>query len=190
MPILGVIASSISGHLTPAYDSSSYYSIASVDLTSSASSVTFAGIPSGFKHLQIRAYARCDYAAEILDTYWTFNTDTSASYWAAKQLRANGSTLTATSDSANNASRVFVVPGTSTAANIFSAGIIDILDYANTNKYKTLRSLNGNDASGSGNIFYRSSLWMNTSAINTITITAESTSSFIQYSSFALYGVK
>jgi hypothetical protein len=38
-------------------------------------------------------------------------------------------------------------------ASVYSAGVIDILDYANTNKYKTMRILDGTDANGSGEAF-------------------------------------
>jgi hypothetical protein len=63
------------------------------------------------------------------------------------------------------------------------------LDYANTNKYKTLRTLNGSDANGSGVVQLRSGLWMSSSAINAITLST-SAGNFNQYSSFALYGIK
>jgi len=186
-PLPGIIASQMSGHLwAPA---GAYDALASVTLSASASSITFAGIPSGYKHLQIRAIARCNYSAEILDTYWTFN-GTSSNYYGNHQIRGNGSSATAGADSRTDSSTVFVVPGTATTSNIFGTAVVDILDYANTNKNKTLRSLGGIDANGSGSLWFRSSLWMNTSAITAITISAETTSSFITYSSFALYGVK
>ena len=79
--------------------------------------------------------------------------------------------------------------GIHTAASTFTAGVIDILDYANTNKYKTLRTLNGGDANGSGNIQIESGSWRNTAAITSITLTHNG-SGFTQYSSFALYGIK
>jgi hypothetical protein len=75
------------------------------------------------------------------------------------------------------------------ASPIMGAGIIDILDYANTNKYKTARSLRGYDANGSGNMSLISGLWMNTAAISNITLTARG-GSVDQYTTFALYGIK
>jgi hypothetical protein len=71
----------------------------------------------------------------------------------------------------------------------FSAAVVDILDYNNINKNKTIRSLNGRDNNGSGDIYLTSGLWNNTSAIDSITIVAPS-ATFIEYSQFALYGVK
>jgi hypothetical protein len=76
----------------------------------------------------------------------------------------------------------------------YSASIIDILDYANTNKYKTYRALTGIDKNGSGSIQLTSGVWRNTTAITSITITPQSntspTNQFQQYSQFALYGIK
>jgi hypothetical protein len=51
-PILtGVIASGISGHLTPPWSpEGAHDALATVTLSASAASITFAGIPSGYKH--------------------------------------------------------------------------------------------------------------------------------------------
>ena len=78
-------------------------------------------------------------------------------------------------------------------ANTYSGFIIDVLDYANTNKYKTLRSLFGGDVNMAGGVLgLQSELWMNTAAITTITLTATNGTSplFTQYSQWALYGIK
>jgi hypothetical protein len=52
MPILGILASAITGNLV----TSSYESIATFNITTSTPSVTFSSIPQTFTHLQIRAY--------------------------------------------------------------------------------------------------------------------------------------
>jgi hypothetical protein len=67
---------------------------------------------------------------------------------------------------------------------------MDIVDYTNTNKYKTSRAFAGFDANGSGMLAVTSGLWMSTTAINSITFTSDASGNFAQYSSFALYGVK
>jgi hypothetical protein len=77
------------------------------------------------------------------------------------------------------------------SANIFSGFVIDILDYANTNKYKTIRYLSGYDANGSGRVGLGSGSWRSTSAVTSITLQGlEYSSNYKQYSSFALYGIK
>jgi phosphate/sulfate permease len=45
-------------------------------------------------------------------------------------------------------------------------------------------------ANGSGAIYLASGLWLNTSAINSLTFIIQGGGNFAQYSSFALYGVK
>ena len=182
---VGIFASQISGRLwEPA---GAYDALATVTVPSGGvSSITFAGIPAGYKHLQIRA----SYAANngyIDDTLWTINADTtSGNYYGFHQLTGDGSSAAA--QAFNGYGRLAVAPVGSNSTS-FSAAIVDILDYANTAKNKTFRSLVGFDANGSGVIRLRSGLWMQTSAINSISI-ATNSGVFVQYSQFALYGVK
>ena len=56
-------------------------------------------------------------------------------------------------------------------SNIFGFSIIDIADYTNTNKYKTMRSLLGYDTNSAyGQVNFASALWMSTAAISSISI--------------------
>jgi hypothetical protein len=80
--------------------------------------------------------------------------------------------------------------GGNAGANMFSGIIIDILDYANTNKYRTIRALSGGDRNGSGFIELCSGLEQSTSAVTSITLEPTATFAFAQYSHFALYGIK
>jgi hypothetical protein len=70
-----------------------------------------------------------------------------------------------------------------------AVAVIDLLDYANTNKNKTIRTLSGRDSNGSGDVAFTSGLWQNTNAITSILLYFD-TANINQYSSFALYGVK
>ena len=187
MPILGVIASQISGHLfapSGAYDSIATHTVGS----GGQASIEFTSIPSTYKHLQIRGIARATTTgSSFVNCTISYNSDTGANY-AGHDLYGDGSTATAGGGGSRIPSNIGVVtfPDANIAANIFGTGIIDILDYANTSKYKTIRVLTGADANGSGYILFRSELWQNTSAISTITLTA----AFAEYSSFALYGIR
>jgi hypothetical protein len=72
---------------------------------------------------------------------------------------------------------------------MYGVGVIDLLDYTNTNKYKTKRAISGLDVNGSGGgIDIDSSLWMNTNAVTSIKLFPD-VGSLVQYSTFALYGV-
>lgn len=193
MPILGIIASQQPGHLaTIAYDS-----IATTTAPSGGSaSITFSSIPSTYKHLQIRGIGRAasgQSATAAADVIMNINSDSSSNY-ARHRIIGDGSTASAgASTSATALNWSSVLPRTTSAANLFGSFVIDILDYQNTNKYKTTRFLGGCDLNGAGSITFQSGLWMSTSAISSITITFETDSNpkpVAQYSQIALYGIK
>ena len=190
-PILGIIASSITGNLV----TNSYSSIATTTLSTTASSVTFSSIPSTYTHLQIRYMSRMNTAATWDYDKITFNSDTGSNY-AWHHLYGNGASAVAGNATTQTYAYNGAMASNNAGANIFGVTITDILDYSNSNKYKTVRSLTGYDNNGSGAndiskgaVFLRSGLWMNTNAISTITLTPD-TGSFVAYSTFALYGIK
>jgi hypothetical protein len=161
-----------------------------VTLSASASSVTFTGIPSEYKHLQIRMIGRIDRTAEANDFFTIrYNSDTGSNYvWHA--LEGSGATVYAESGTGTSLPRNGDIAATTAAAGIFGVGVIDILDYTNTNKYKTTRSFTGRDANGSGWVWFGSSLWLNTAAISTINILPTYGTGFQANTQFALYGVR
>jgi hypothetical protein len=180
MPILGIMASQISGHLwAPA---GAYDALATVTLSAATASIEFTGIPAGYKHLQVRAIARAT-ASGGATGLWFLNSDTTQSNYYSHFLVGNGSTATAAAYN-NPYSWSYT-----DSANVFPAFVMDILDYANTNKYKTIRTLRGWDANGSGNVSLESGLWKNTNAVTTFKFNMD-TGNLAQYSSFALYGVR
>jgi hypothetical protein len=115
-----------------------------------------------------------------------FNTDTGNNY-ATHQLYGDGSIVAASANTSVNYIRTAISAASGTSPT--GAAIIDILDYANTSKYKTARTLTGSDTNGAGYAILRSGVWMNTNAITSLNITA-SAGNFNQYSSFALYGIR
>ena len=190
-----IIAGSLSSGLVP--ETNSYESIATFTVGSGgSSSITFSlsGV-SGYKHLQLRAFAQCNRATYGTDDIkLRFNSDSGSNY-SYHALRGTGS---GTPEATSGASQpqIMIVPGAGTGnGNTFCASIIDVLDYADTTKYKTVRALNGDDLNGTvagypGYIALSSGLWMNTAAITSIEMTINTGASFTQYSSFALYGIK
>ena len=178
-PLIGIIASS--GGVAAA--ASSYESIATSTVGSGgAASITFTSISSNYTHLQIRAIGKPTSSGgqEIL---FTLNGDTGSNY-NSHQLYGSGSSAVANAK------------GTSANAWLtywdnaqFGSFVTDILDYKDTNKYTTTRSLGGHDLNGSGFILFRSGLWMNTAAVTSISIFASS-GNLAEYSQFALYGIK
>jgi hypothetical protein len=166
----------------------SYESISTTTVgAGGALSVTFSSIPSTYTHLQIRGFNRDTTVisgSQVLTVQ--FNGDTAANY-SLHRLTADGATAAA----AGSASTSNFVVGTTIAnvANTFGTFVLDILDYKDTNKYKTARTLEGSDANGTGIVALRSGSWRSTSAITSISLTPTGTG-IAQYSSFALYGIK
>jgi len=185
MPILGVIASS----LRSAADTGAMFPLQVITVGATATaSITFSNIPATYSHLQIRGIARTNAASTADYPQIRFNSDSGSNY-AHHLLYGDGSAAGAAATTSTNIISASYITGANSTASMFGAFVIDVLDYANTNKYKTMRALGGADQNGSGQLRYYSGLWMSTSAINSMTITAL-TGSFVQYSQFALYGVK
>jgi len=186
MPILGIIASSFRSAAGPV---GAYDALATVTVPAGGvASINFAGIPTGYKHLQIRSIARSTAAAGPRALYLRFNSDTGSNY-AYHRLSGDGSAASAGALTSQTYISVLDNPAANQTASVFSSLLLDVLDYSNTAKNKTARFLNGYDANGSGFIGLQSGLWMNTSAITSLTFTLEA-GNFAEYSSFALYGVK
>ena len=168
-----------------AFVETAYESIATTTVgAGGAASVTFSSIPSTYTHLQIR-YLSGDsrVTSPNSNAYWTFNSDTAANY-TIHGIYGTGSVVGV--DGSANTSSMLSLQGYLSS---FGVGVVDILDYANTNKYKTFRALSGADTNGDGVVYFSSGVWRNTNAVSTITI-APLTANIKQYSSFALYGIK
>ena len=177
MNILGIIASSKFG------DAGDFESIATVSVGSGGSStITFSSIPATYTHLQIRAILKQSIGS---GAFARFNSDTGSNY-ARHRLQGNGSSASAAGD----ASQDKVLINTSQGFSDFGTIVMDILDYANTNKYKTERHLFGIDLNGSGQVGLESNLWQSTSAITSIEFISPNGGNYAQYSHFALYGIK
>ena len=176
--MLNIIAGTLSVGVTPS--TNSYESIATVTVGSGGSAtVTFSSIPATFTHLQLRIMLPTSGDEPIL----RFNSDSGSNY-SRHGLFGNGSSAAAYGVASDT------YDGLSAGSSQPNVIITDILDYANTNKYKTTRTLAGFDQNGSGTIALRSANWRNTNAITTITLTESNASNFPQYSSFALYGIE
>ena len=168
----------------PFEPSGAYDSIATTTVGSGgSSSITFSSIPATYTHLQIRGIA--NKASGSDNTVIQLNGDTAANY-ATHYLYGDGATASAGAATSNTFVYVDVLTVSATS---FSASITDILDYANTSKYKTTRSLAGQDLNGSGTIWLASGLWMSSNAVTSIVL-KPTAGNFSQYTQFALYGIK
>jgi len=189
-PVLGIMASSISGSVA-----SSYESIATITPSGSTNTLTFSSIPSTFAHLQIRYMALAQATSTNTYQYMQFNTDTSSgsTNYATHDLNGNGTSATAGAATSRYTIWSGYAGGTSSTA--YAVGIIDIFNYTSTTMNKTTRCLNGYDANGSGGVELASGVWFNSTiqAINSITIFVQegaTARNWTSSSKFALYGIK
>jgi hypothetical protein len=167
-----------------------FESIATVTVGSGgAANIEFTSIPSTYQHLQVRLITRTARAATNDLVIARLNGDSGSNY-AYHELYGTGSVAGASADASPTFALANNATGANATASIFSASVLDILDYASTTKTTTLRFFGGWDLNGSGQVELRSALWESTSAVTSIAFTSFNSANFSQYSTAALYGVK
>lgn len=172
-----------------AYEPSSYESIATAIVSgTSTDAISFTSIPSTFKHLQVRISQQT--SAYDVWTVIEFNNDTTGTNYWRHEMFGEGTNPVNTQAANNNYVFYQAVSGHSTTN--MTGQIIDVLDYANTNKNKVVRHLSGLDNNGSGFLWFGSVGWNSTAAVNRLDIRLLSGSgkTYTAGSTFALYGVK
>jgi trimeric autotransporter adhesin len=185
-------ASSASNSVTPVVPTA-FDSIATINPTSGATTVTFSSIPQTYKSLQFRFILRTNNGASFNTSYggsMLFNGVNSGSLYSAHRLQGTGAVAFAgqsvsldSLDLPNSMSGSFI-------ANLYAGGTIDILDYATTTKTKTIRGfygVNPNSSSNSWGLSLVSGFLANTSAVTSITFNLDNLAAG---SSIALYGIK
>ena len=177
-----------------AASTSSYESIATFTAAGGETTFNFTSIPSTYKHLQIRWMARDTISTAGDNGIQLQCNGLGGTNYAYHSLKGNGTAVSA----AGTASTAFMqtpygdTPSSTGATNMFAVGILDLIDYASTSKYKTFRIISGsniNTADTTYGISLTSGLVMTTNAITSILIYA-SGSAFAANTSFALYGIK
>ena len=171
--MLNIIAGTLSVGVTPS--TTSYESIATVSVGSGgSSSIAFSSIPSTYTHLQLRIF----FKNPVLINMTLNSTNATKGHY----IYADGSIVAAGGSGTN-----YIATSSSSQ---FGSGVVDIIDYTNTNKLVTVRTLAGYDNNGSGELSFNSELYnLSSTAVNAITLTPQS-GVFAEYSQFALYGIK
>ncbi len=167
-----------------------FFQIATTTLNVASSSIVFSSIPQNYTHLQLRISCRSTTAAGLSWSRLRMNGDSTNANYKGHQLYGDGTTAASTNFGSESGIAAFLTVGSTGTANVFNAVIIDILDYNNTNKHKTIKVLQGNDTNGGGYIIIHSGVWMSTSSINSLTFLDVNGGNYAQNSIFSLYGVK
>lgn len=161
----------------------SFESIAThIRTSSSTSAVEFTNIPQTYEHLQLRISGRFGSNGHL-----RLNSDANSNY-NYHYLAGNG-TSASTFWSEGTINRMLAWGSGNNDGTYPQSIICDLLDYRNTDKFKTARFLWAWDKNGSGNVWTASGLWRSTSAVNAITIDANE-STIYAGAHFALYGIK
>ena len=185
------------GMFVPAGAGGAFESIASATGTGSSSTITFSSIPSTYQSLHIRGICKStDTGSQYSEFYITFNG--AATNFRAHQLYGDGNAAFAVAPTYTTVIHpgwVFT-DGNTSPTNNMSPILIDIEDYKSTTKNKTVRVVsaleNNNSSSGGINnhqICLASGLWVDTSAINSVSIRCAA-GSWTTTTQFALYGIK
>jgi len=182
-PVLGIIASQMTGHLV----TGSYESIATQTVGSGgASSIDFSSIPSTYTDLVFKISARITRSGQVTDIMNIAFNNTSTNE-SSRRLEGNGSTV---SSASNSLLLAYQATGSSATANTFGNGELYIPNYAgSTNKSASNDGVSENNGT-TAYAGFTANLWSNTAAINQVTFTPDGGTVFEQYSSITLYGIK
>jgi hypothetical protein len=172
----------------------SYDSLATLDVGATAiSTIDFATIPTGYKHLQVRYIARNTSTGYFTGgaCYMRFNYDTTGAY-SFHSLRGTGNSGAGsfTGQNSTGNSLMYLQGNTGSGSSntkAYGIAVIDIFDYSSNAKNKVIRVLGGEDGNGSGLIDIDSGAYYSTNPVTSIQI---SNGPFAVNSQFALYGVK
>lgn len=153
--------------------------------------VTFSSIPSIYKHLQLRVVAKTTDAST--GECWPalrFNSDAGSNY-AIHQINGNGTSVGSQAALSRTSGQIAILNDNYNSTSMFGAAVVDILDYTSTTKNKTTKSLGGSHAPSSKRISLYSNVWLNTSAVTSITLLfATYGGNFVSGSRVSLYGIK
>lgn len=188
MPILGVIDSSKTGNLiSPSMDFIATHTV----VGSSTSQITFSNINQNYTHLHIRGFLRNDHPVyQYGNLYWQQNGVGQGQYHEAQW---NSATPSFTSAGAGGSGTPFgAVPTSSIATGIYATWVLDLFDYKNTNKNKTVVFRSGFADTGTGTKQFAmgSASFANNLNATTQIMFSSLTSNFTANSKITIYGVK
>lgn len=167
----------------------SYELIATQILTGYPTSVTFSSIPQTYKHLQLRFTTKSDFGGDTAILTMRLNGNSGTNYNWHQVQAAGGGSITSTSGGPEAQIRLGEMPALYGSTGAINGGIIDIVDYTSTTNFKTIRAVNGMNASTGSNVGLRSGLFRNTAAVTSVSMQGL-TSTVTLGSRFSLYGIK
>ena len=168
--------------------------IATTYMEADATSVEFTSIPSSYEHLQLRWSTKADRAGTTDNIYIRFGTgggaaDTGGNYSTHVTYGSLTTETTHLRSGSTGISAWASTGGTADSAE-YGTGIVDILDYVNTNKNTALSSVGGMSGMSDYPIAaFSSGLWDATGAVDRSKLTAANSTNLVRGSEFTLYGL-
>lgn len=153
--------------------------LANLTLGSAASTVTFSSIPATYRDLRIVVNAATSAEGNI---FIQVNGDTGSNY---SQVNMRGFATSSTGSSSGTSTRIYSNYSTGLQTSSRAINTYDIMDYAQTDKHKTMLIR----ANHSDEVDAIAGRWASTSAISSVTLTANDATTFTSGSSFALFGI-
>ena len=154
--------------------------------------VTFTSIPATYEHLQLRITSHDEDNVGANYLYVRLNNDSGSNY-SNHFIEGYSSSSYAGKNTAQTFANWGGAIGAKNETTEYSNSVIDILDYANTNKNTTIQYVSGAPPYITGNRFMKigSSLWDDTSAVSEIDIYAidSPTDAFQRGTEMTLYGL-
>jgi hypothetical protein len=174
----------------PFTPSGAFDSIATVNGTGSSATITFSSIPQTYTHLQIRYIAKETGSGTGSDNFYIrCNGDNGTqNNYSYHYIYGYNSAVGTTGHGTYSEANLYVTGGGGDTG--MGAGVIDIFDYSNTNKYKTFRGLTGNENNNQYSALqFASGLYQQTTAISSLSL-SPMTGNWATTTTFALYGIK
>jgi hypothetical protein len=182
------VASAASNSVSPAA-SASWESIATYTSTNPA--VSFTSIPSTFKHLQIRWFARTNRPDPNGYLSWRINQDSGANYGQAYWYKESGGSLSTGAGAGGTEFGTNSLGGTG-AGSSWGSGEVTFFNYGSTNMNKAILQWSGDTRTNlTGDTGYHAWGYKSTSAITRVDFIAGYQVTALESGSiFALYGMK
>lgn len=155
--------------------------LATVTLQAATPTVTFSGIPQGYRDLVLVVVDAKSLSSNPA-VFVRFNSDSGANY-SYVRMTGNGSTAGSASTSSQTRMDVGAAFGVNSTENAML--VLQIVDYSSTAKHKTVLSRSGVAGLGVEAIASR---WASNSAVTAIQIFLDSSISWTTGTTFSLYG--
>jgi hypothetical protein len=153
---------------------------------SGSASIDFTSIPQTYTDLKIVVSAKNNRADTLDHLLIGFNGSTTS--FTNRQLTG---TSTTASSSTSVPRSVGVMNSASSTASVFNNGDIYVFDYTSAaNKRYSADSVSEVNSVGDNFLCLTAGLWSNTAAITSISLTNNVGTSFVQYTTATLYGIK